>query len=56
MCGSKDKDHRNMAKIAKAYKAAGLVNTDFVSVANVNRNMPGTSSIENAVKYLDERP
>jgi predicted esterase len=56
MCGSKDKDHRDMAKIAKAYKEAGLVNTDFVSVANVNRQMPGSTYFERAVKYLDERP
>ena len=56
MCGSKDKDHRNMAKIANAYRAAGLVNTDSVTVANVNRNMPGASYFENAVKFLDERP
>jgi len=56
MCGSKDKDLREMKKIAIAYKEAGLVNTEIVTVANVDRQMPGSSYFEQAVKFLDERP
>lgn len=43
MCGSKDKDRRKMQQSAAAYKAAGVVNTKVVTVANVNRQMPGSS-------------
>ena len=56
MFGSKDKDRQKMQRIAAAYKAAGAENTDVVSVANVNRQMPGTSYFEQAVKFLDTRP
>ncbi len=56
MCGSKDKDRHKMQRIAAAYNAAGVDNTDVVTVANVNRQMPGTSYFEQAVKFLDARP
>jgi predicted peptidase len=56
MCGSKDKDRRKMLQIANTYKKAGVVNTEVVSVANVNRQMPGTSYFEQAVEFLDTRP
>jgi len=55
MCGSKDKDRRKMQQIAAAYKAAGVVNTDVVTVANVNRQMPGSSYFEQAIEFLDAR-
>ena len=44
------------AKPAAVYKAAGVDNTDVVSVANVNRQMPGTGYFEQAIEYLDARP
>ena len=56
MCGSKDKDRQKMQKIAAVYKAAGVDNTDVVSVANVNRQMPGTGYFEQAIEFLDARP
>lgn len=56
MCGSKDKDRRKMQRIAAAYKAAGVENTEVVSVANVNRQMPGSSYFEQAIEFLDARP
>ena len=55
MYGSKDDDRLKMQKIAAAYKAAGVVNTGLVSVANVNRQMPGSSYFEQAVEFLDAR-
>lgn len=55
MCGSKDKDRRKMQQIAATYKAAGVVNTDVVTVANVNRQMPGSSYFEQAIEFLDAR-
>ncbi len=55
MCGSKDKDRRKMLKIANIYRKAGVVNTEVVTVANVNRQMPGTSYFEQAVEFLDTR-
>jgi len=55
MFGSKDKDRSKMQRIAAAYKAAGVDNTDVVSVANVNRQMPGTSYFEQAIEFLDAR-
>ena len=55
MCGSKDKDRRKMQQIAASYKAAGVLNTDVVSVANVNRQMPGSSYFEQAIEFLDAR-
>ena len=55
MFGSKDKDRNKMQRIAAAYKAAGVDNTDVVSVANVNRQMPGTSYFERAIEFLDAR-
>ena len=55
MFGSKDKDRRKMQRIAGAYKAAGVVNTEVVSVANVNRQMPGSSYFEAAIEFLDIR-
>ncbi len=56
MCGSKDKDRRKMQQIAASYKAAGVVNTELVTVANVNRQMPGSSYFERAIEFLDARP
>jgi len=56
MCGSKDKDRRKMQQIAASYKAAGVVNTEVVTVANVNRQMPGSSYFEQAIEFLDVRP
>ena len=56
MFGSKDKDRNKMQRIAAAYKAAGVDNTDVVSVANVNRQMPGTSYFKRAIEFLDARP
>ena len=55
MFGSKDKDRNKMQRIAAAYKAAGVDNTDVVSVANVNRQMPGTSYFKRAIEFLDAR-
>lgn len=55
MCGSKDKDRRKMQQIAALYKAAGVVNTELVIVANVNRQMPGSSYFEQAIEFLDAR-
>ena len=55
MCGSKDKDRRKMQQIAASYKAAGVVNTELVTVANVNRQMPGSSYFEQAIEFLDAR-
>jgi hypothetical protein len=56
MCGSKDKDRRKMLQVADSYRAAGVVNTEVVTVANVNRQMPGSSYFEQAIKFLDARP
>jgi predicted esterase len=55
MCGSKDKDRQKMQRIAAVYKAAGVDNTAVVSVANVNRQMPGTSYFVQAIEFLDAR-
>ena len=41
---------------ADGANAVGAENTDVVSVANINRQIPGTSYFEQAVKFLDTRP
>jgi len=56
MFGSRDKDRRKIRRIAAAYKQAGLANTKVVSVANVDRQMPGASYFEQAIDFLDMRP
>jgi hypothetical protein len=55
MFGPKDKDRQKMQRIAAAYKAAGVDNTEVVSVANINRQMPGSSYFEQAIEFLDAR-
>ena len=55
MCGSKDRDRRKMQKIADMYKSSGVVNTEVVSVANVDRQMPGPGYFEQAIEYLDAK-
>ncbi len=55
MAGSKDKDRREMQRIANLYKAAGVTNTEMVLVANVNRQMPGESYFRQAIEFLDAR-
>jgi len=55
MFGSKDRDRRKMRRIADEYKKSGVVNTEVISVANVDRQMPGVSYFEQAVEFLDAR-
>ena len=55
MAGSLDDDKRKVVRIADSYKKAGISNTEFVTVANTDRKLPGVSYFDDAVKYLDLR-
>lgn len=55
MVGSLDDDRRKIRSVAKSYEDAGVLNTEYVLVPNVDRKMPGSSYFEQAVKFLDAR-
>lgn len=56
MAGSLDKNRGKIKEVADAYKRAGVSNTEFVLVSNVERKFPGVSYFQRAVTFLDERP
>ncbi len=53
MVGALDDDRRKMKRAAEKYRDAGVLNTAFVEVSNVDRKMPGPSYFEEAIKFLD---
>ena len=53
MAGSQDTDRRRIQRAAERYRKAGIVNTDYISVQNVDRKMPPPSYVEQALDYLD---
>ena len=53
MAGSLDDDKRAIVRVSESYKKAGIRNTEFVLVPNVDRKMPGRGYFEQALAFLD---
>ena len=53
MAGSRDGDVKEIRRVATAYQTAGIVNTEYVLITNVGREMPSTSYFEAAIEFLD---
>jgi hypothetical protein len=53
MVGGLDDDRRKMSRAAQNYRDAGVSHVDFLQIPNVDRQMPGSSHFEQAVKFLD---
>lgn len=55
MTGGRDKDRKEIQRVAESYRAAGIEAVDYVSVPNIDRKMPGAGYFEMAVEFLDSR-
>jgi len=53
MAGARDKDVKDIRRVAIAYKKAGIVNTETFFITNVDRKMPAAGYFEAAIVYLD---
>ncbi len=55
LAGGNDISRIKVARVAAAYKEAGVTNTELIIVPNTRQELPGPSYFATAIDYLDSR-